>query len=103
MTSGQLAGHETMEGYYESQGKSLGDAHDNANGLFPGFDNPTGSSAGARTATDLLSIHMTYPIHGAGVSEDIEFRFDTPIPIQSINSGTAKGSQGVPVDVEKKQ
>ena len=91
-----------MEGYYESRGESLGDAHDQANGLFAGFDLPSGSSPGARTATDLLSIHMIVPIHGSKVSEDVELRFDTPIPIQSINNGTAKKGPGTPVDVEKK-
>ena len=102
MTSGQLIGHETMEGYYESKGESLGDAHDHSNEFFAGFDKATGSSAGARTATDLLSIHMTLPVHGTNVSEDVEFRFDTPIPIQSVNNGTAKKGPGTPVAVEKK-
>lgn len=100
MTSAQLVGHETLEGYAESKGETLQDAHDFANGFFPGFDLPTGGSTGIRTATDLLSIHMLLPIHGTGVTENVEFKFNTPIPIQSINNRTAQRTPGVPVDVQ---
>jgi hypothetical protein len=81
--------------------ESLQDAHNFANGFFPGFDLPSGGSPGARTATDLLSVHMLLPIHGTGVTENVEFKFNTPIPIQSINNGTAQRTPGVPVDVQK--
>jgi RHS repeat-associated protein len=102
MTS-QLIGHETLEGYAESQGESLQDAHNFANGFFPGFDLSIGGSAGARTATDLLSVHMLLPVHGTGVTENVEFKFNTPIPIQSINNGTAQKTPGFPVDVQVKK
>jgi len=80
----------------------LKDSHNAANGFFPGFDLPTSSSPAAKTATNLLSISIELPIHGTKVTEIVEFRFDTPIPIQSINSGTAQKTPGVPVDVKKK-
>jgi RHS repeat-associated protein len=101
MTSAQLIGHETLEGYAEAQGANLPDAHDFANNFFPGFDQPYGATPGARTETDLLSIHQLFPIHGTGVTESIEFKFDTPIPIKSINNGTARPTAGVPVDIQK--
>ena len=102
-TTAQIAGQETLEGYAESKGGNLGDAHDYANGFFPGFDRPSGGSPGERTATDLLSVHVLLPIHGTGVTENVEFKFDTPIPIESINNGTAQRTPGYPVDVSKEQ
>jgi RHS repeat-associated protein len=103
MTSAGLVGHETMEAYAESKGKDYDSAHDYANRFFPGFDplRRGDVSPGARTATDLLSVYMVLTIHGRGIREKVEFKFDTPIPIDSINQGTARPTPGVPVDVEK--
>jgi RHS repeat-associated protein len=103
MTSAQLVGHEIVEGYAESKGTSLKNAHNFADRFFPGFDDPIGASPGARTATDLLSIYLLYPIHGTGVTENIEVKFNTPIPIQAINDKTAQRTPGFPVDVEKQR
>jgi RHS repeat-associated protein len=102
MTSAQLAGHETLEGYYESKGKSYKKAHKAANLFFPGLDPNGNGSPGAMTATDLLSIDLEFTVHGTNVTEVIEFKFDTPIPIQSIKNGTAKKTPAVPVNVRKK-
>lgn len=98
MTSAQLVGHETLEGYAESKGESLGDAHNYANGFFPGFDRPFYVFPGESNATSLLSVHMFQAVHG-GVTENIEFKFDTPIPIESVSTATKQ--PGYPVDVSR--
>ena len=106
MTSAQLVGHETLEGYQEAQGYSMDMGHNWAASLgFPGFDRATAGSAQAQGGM-VIGLTGTFHVQGTSINEQITTRFVTPIPQVTFMKNAASEhptpSPGYPVSVEKK-
>lgn len=100
MTSAQLVGHETLEGYYESKGKSLEQAHNGANQFFPGFSNQQ-ILGGLGKNGMVMGISFTLQIQGTNITEKFKGLFPNPFPLADL--GTPKqpaGQNAYAVDVE---
>lgn len=85
MTAAQLVGHETLEGYAESKGSSLQDAHDYANRYFGGLD--PGLTKGATYGLqggNVVQLTGNFTVHGSKTVERITMQFVTPIPQQDF-------------------
>jgi hypothetical protein len=103
MTSAELVGHETLEGYDESKGYTTSEGHDYATGLgFPGLDpgRITGMFGNAQTGT-VYGFTQQFQVHGTGTTENIRFNLSTPIPTASVHSGMQ--APAYPVSIEKAQ
>jgi len=101
MNSADLVGHETTEAYGETFGLSGNTSHGYANQFFGGFEAATGGHPDFDNGGDMLGATLNMPVHGSSVVEQIQFRFETPIPAQSIQNGTAQPQIGYPTDVER--
>lgn len=100
MTSAQLVGHETMEGYYESQGSSFERAHNGANQLFPGFSNRQDLGLLGKNGM-VMGISFTLQIQGTNINEKFKAIFANPFPQADL--GTPRqppGQNAVPIDIE---
>jgi hypothetical protein len=101
LTSAQLVGHETLEGYAESKGNSLEDAHNYANEYFGGLD-----PGGAQNATygvlggNVVQLTGNFTVHGSSITERITVQFVTPIPQQDFLKGKGAPYQQYPINVE---
>jgi RHS repeat-associated protein len=107
MTSAGLVGHETLEGYDESQGSSMMDGHNWAAGLgFPGFDKATANNALVQGGM-VIGLDGTFHVQGTSINEDIQTRFATPIPVadflKNAKSASPTPAPAYPVSVENKQ
>ena len=101
MTSAGLIGHETLEGYGESQGWGFEASHNWATGLgFPGLDpgRITGLYGNAQTGM-AFGFTQQFQVHGTGTTENMRINFVSPIPAASVHSGM--NAAGYPVSVEK--
>jgi RHS repeat-associated protein len=100
-TSAALVGHETLEAYGESKGKSTEAAHDYATRLgFPGLDaGPTIGLFGDSKTGLVYSYTQQYQVHGKDITENIHINFVTPVPNASLSDKTK--APGYPVSVEK--
>jgi RHS repeat-associated protein len=101
MTSAQLIGHETLEGYAESQGNSLIDAHNYANEFFGGLDIGTlqGATYGSQNG-NVVQLTANFSIHGNSTTERITLQYVTPIPRQDFLKGKGGPYPVYPSDVE---
>lgn len=106
MTSAQLVGHETLEGYAETKGSTLEEAHNYANGYFGGFSpasksnaNPTYGSQGGM----VVQMTFNFNLHGSSTLERITMRFVTPVPQQDFLQGKGAPYRQYPVNVEAKK
>jgi RHS repeat-associated protein len=107
MTSAQLVGHETLEGYEESQGWSMDFGHNYAATMgFPGMSALPGGTYGVQNGM-VLGITGNFQIQGTNTVETIGTRFVTPIPqadfLKNAKSDHPTASPAYPVSVEKKQ
>jgi RHS repeat-associated protein len=102
LSSAQLVGHETLEGYYESKGESLPNAHDDANRFFGGLTPGPVTSLTVLGGKSVIGVHQQFTVFGSGAKEDVSIRFVTPIPLQSVVNHTATPQPSYPVDMEKK-
>jgi len=103
LTSAGLVGHETLEGYAESKGRSMSEGHNYATSLgFPGLDpgRIIGLFGNAQTGT-AYGFTQQFQVHGTGTTENIRINFVTPVPAASLRSGMK--AAGYPVSVEKSQ
>jgi RHS repeat-associated protein len=104
-TSAQLVGHETLEGYGESQGWGFDASHNWATGLgFPGLDPGKGigiSYDWSNFPNIVSGFTQQYQVHGTSTTENIGFKLVTPIPTSSLPGGLQ--SPRYPVSVEKAQ
>lgn len=103
MTSAELVGHETLEGYEESQGWSLQFSHDYAARMgLPGFE--IGKPISAQLQAEMvIGITSEFPVQGTSVVEQIQTRYVTPIPKADFLKGKGIPAPSYPVTVEKKQ
>jgi RHS repeat-associated protein len=101
MTSAQLVGHETLEGYAESQGNSLADAHNYANSFFGGLD-PGGAKGATYGVQGGMVVQLTgnFSVHGSSATERITMHFVTPIPQQDFLKGKGAPYPQYPTNVE---
>ena len=106
MTSADLVGHETLEGYAQSKGDSYMDSHNWANDL--GFSGMSPVAGGTYAVQNGMVIGMTFnsQIQGTKTIESITTRFVTPIPqaefLKNAKSQNPTPSPVYPVSVEKK-
>ena len=102
ITSAQVVGHETLEGYAESKGNSAEDAHNYANGFFGGLDRQSTSGTYGLQQPGAMVVHMTgsFSIHGSSTTERITLHFVTPIPQQDFLKGKGAPYAQYPVKVE---
>lgn len=101
MTSAGLVGHETLEGYYESQGAAMGAGHEYANSLgFGGLD-ATGRPGSYSTLGGMVvSITGTMQVHGTSTYERITLRLATPVPVADFLKGKGAPYPASPIKVE---
>jgi hypothetical protein len=100
VTSAQLVGHETLEGYAESQGSSLLDAHNFANWYFGGINPlPTGATYGV-LGGNVYQMTGNFGVHGSSTTERITMHFVTPIPQQDFLKGKGAPYAVYPTNVE---
>lgn len=101
MTSAQLIGHETLEGYAESQGNSLIDAHNYANEFFGGLGAGTlkGATYGSQNG-NVVQLTGSFSIYGSSTTERITVQFATPIPQQDFLKGKGAPYPQYPIKVE---
>ncbi|HEY6328827.1 MAG TPA: RHS repeat-associated core domain-containing protein, partial [Blastocatellia bacterium] len=101
LSSSQLVGHETVEGYAESKGDSMTDAHNYANQFFGGLDPGTG---GTYTTENGMVTEITgnFTVHGTKTKESITLHLVTPVPKEDFLKGKGAPYQNYPVDVVKK-
>lgn len=101
MTSSQVVGHETLEGYYESNGDSQVDAHVKTNKFFPGFNSPPVWDQyrlqGGNMVIGLIGNQTT----ANGINERTTTEFDTPVPLADFKKGKGAPYSGYPIDVKK--
>src|SRR2546423_3590904 len=101
MTSAQLIGHETLEGYAESKGNSFEDAHNYANEYFGGLDSDSakGASYGVRGG-NVIQLTGNFTVHGTSITERITLQFVTPIPKQDFLKMKGAPYPQFPINVE---
>jgi RHS repeat-associated protein len=100
MSSAQLIGHETLEGYAESHGNNLEDAHNYANEYFGGLDpQPKGATYGLLEGK-VVQLTANFAVHGTSTTERITLHFITPIPQQDFLKGKGAPYPQYPVNVE---
>jgi RHS repeat-associated protein len=100
MTSAQLVGHETLEGYAESQGSSLADAHNYANWFFGGIDPVAKGATYGLLGGNVVQLTGNFAVHGSSETEQITMKFVTPIPQQDFLKGKGAPYAQYPTDVE---
>lgn len=98
ITSAQLVGHETLEGYKESQGMSFGDAHTFASWYFGNLDPRAGSPIVGLSSGGL--VYGVRAVFGNPTAERITLQYVTPIPENDWKKGKQDGWPLYPVSVE---
>jgi len=74
VTSAQLVGHETLEGYYESTGMSHDDAHVRVNPMFPGFNEfPKFDTSVIQGGTLVIGMIGNTAIAGTKITENYRY------------------------------
>src|SRR5882672_7492180 len=101
MTAAQLVGHETLEGYYESQGVAFDDAHLQANKSFAGFNQDPVWDTQQQQGNMVIGLIGNSKIAGTNVTERFTTRFNTPVPKADFAKGKGAPYKGYPVNVEK--
>lgn len=101
LTSTQLVGHETLEGYSEAKGSAFADAHSYANQFFPGLTPLPGGSARVQGGV-VTDATFEFSVQNTSIIERITEHFVTPIPKDDFLKGRGAPYPGYPTDVEKK-
>ena len=88
LTTSGLVGHETLEGYYESKGSSLADAHHASAQLFPGLDPIPALAPTARVVNGMVTQFTSdWFATGTPVIHTITLKLVTPVPQADFLSG----------------
>jgi uncharacterized protein RhaS with RHS repeats len=99
MTSADLVAHETLEGYSESQGNSLSDAHKYANRFFGGLD-PTAAGSALVQGGMVTGIIGNFVVHGTQIIERITMHMVSPVPAVDFLGGVGAPYPVYPIEVE---